>query len=94
VTRDPSDYTAPADLKDSTFLNRPAITSQADDLHVPVADFLADVMVHEFAHRDGGGMSEPEAFRAGTQFARTLEGGDGPIAQLSEATLADYGDDA
>lgn len=81
----------PDDLVGTSFLNRPGINQRAKELGVPTADFLADVMVHEFKHRDGW-HDEPDAFAAGTAFARTLEGGDGPIAQLSEATLADYGD--
>jgi hypothetical protein len=74
-----------------TFLNVHAIEYEARRLRVPCADFLADVLVHEFTHDDGG-QGEPEAYAAGTAFARKLPASDAPIAKLSEDILKDWQD--
>ena len=79
----------PEAITDHTFLNRPEITAKAEEMGVPVADFLADVLIHEFAHRDTGA-SEPEAFEAGTRFALKLPAYDKPVADLSEQIAAGY----
>lgn len=65
-----------------TFINVPGIRATAKRLKVPAADFLADVMVHEFAH-DAGARTEPPAFAAGTAFALKLPPSDAPIARES-----------
>ncbi len=70
----------PHSLRYTTWLNRGAIADKATDLGVPVDDFLADVIVHEFNHITGG--DEPEAYNAGTQFADKL--GDETIAEFSQ----------
>ncbi len=70
----------PADL---TFINRPATENAASVLLVPVADMLADILVHEFAHEENG-TSEAAAFRASTAFARKL--GNGAVTWLSQET--------
>lgn len=82
---DPNFPPPPAATKHATFLNRPNIEMKAEDMRVPVADFLADVLVHEFTHNQG--QKEPAAFEAGTRFARKLPASDAPIAQLSQDTL-------
>jgi len=83
ITLDADSADAPDDLRLSTFLNRPDIIYRAGKLGVSVEDFTADVLVHEFTHRDQAA-DEPTAFEAGTKFGREL--GSWPIAQLSEDT--------
>jgi hypothetical protein len=73
-----------------TWLNRPAIEEKAQEMGVPVKDFLADVLVHEYTHHDEdlilGHSTEASAFAAGTQFARRLGAADLPIVRLSAET--------
>jgi hypothetical protein len=76
-------------VKYATFLYRPLVNWKADDMGVPVPDFLADVLVHEFAHRDADA-DEPEAFEAGTEFGEKLPASDKPIADLSQAIADAY----
>lgn len=68
-----------------TWLNKPAIEDKAKEMGVNVADFLASVIVHEFAH-DEGVLTEKPAFAISTAFARKLGPQDEPIAVLSAAT--------
>lgn len=80
----------PPDLIHVTWLNKPDIEHAASEvLSVPVAEFLADVLVHEFKHRDERS-GEKEAFAAGTQFAYTM--GNAAIAEFSEETAATVDD--
>jgi hypothetical protein len=72
-------------LNHVTIINRPNIEYKARELGVPVAKLAADILVHEFAHRDKQA-DEPQAFKASTRFGRQLEHGDGPITKLSEET--------
>jgi hypothetical protein len=66
-----------------TFLNKPAIEKEARELKVPVAQFLAAILVHEFTH-DEKGPDEQEAFAAGSAFARKMHSPE--IYLLSEET--------
>jgi len=50
-----------------TFLYVPYITEIADEKGMPVSEFTADVLAHEFTHYKGG--SEWPAFREGARFA-------------------------
>lgn len=71
------------DVYRTTWLNVPMIENKArDDLKVPVAHFAADVLVHEFNHREGG--DESDAFKAGTAFAQKM--GDPSVASFSRET--------
>ena len=57
-------------LAHSTWLNKPNIEKKAGEMDVPLDEWLATVVVHEFKHESGYG--EPEAFAAGTAFARRI----------------------
>jgi len=63
------------------FLNKAAIEAKAEKLGVPVANFTADMIVHEFKHHQGYG--EQAAYAAGAEFAREM--GEPKIARYSEA---------
>jgi hypothetical protein len=52
------------------WVNKPMIENQARELHVPVDQFTAFILAHEFRHHDGG--EEPAAYAQGTAFAREL----------------------
>lgn len=72
-----------------TYINVSDIRRWANENHVPMQYFTADVLVHEFRHtsQTGGESSEAEipAFRAGSAFARELPDPYGArIARLSD----------
>lgn len=53
-----------------TYLNLPYIRKIAAEKNMPLAEFTADVLAHEFKHyEDGGAGGEPPAFAEGTRFA-------------------------
>lgn len=81
---------SPTDAIHRTWLNRPAIEAAANmKLHVSAVKFLADILVHEFAHRYQR-VGEKEAFKASTAFALAM--GSKPIAKLSQDTYATFGE--
>lgn len=80
MTIRPDDEHPDVPLQGNIWLSKPNIERQALEMGVPVELFAADVLVHEFKHHDGYG--EPEAYDAGTAFARTM--GVPQLIQLSE----------
>lgn len=82
----------PLSGKAVTWLNPRNIENQAEELNVPVTEFAANVLVHEFAHVEGA--DERDAFAESTSFG--LLQGQPAIAALSERTAAhlldEYGD--
>jgi hypothetical protein len=77
-----------ATVDNKSFLNPGMIKNQARVLHVPVDDFTADVLVHEYTHASSypaPNLDERHAFAAGTRFAKKLPAAwAGPIARYSE----------
>jgi hypothetical protein len=73
---------APVSVAGDTWLNRPYLNAQADEMHLDRVRVLAYTIAHEFNHHEGG--REPTAYTAGTEFAQKM--GDRGVAQLSELT--------
>jgi hypothetical protein len=55
----------------NTWLNRPYINAEAASYDVSPVKYAADILVHEFAHREDYA-EEPEAYDAGIEFARKM----------------------
>jgi len=65
----------PRDKRD-TILGKDALREDAAGLGVPVTDYTASVLVHEFQHHDDGLDTEVTAYRASVRFDRRLPPGD------------------
>jgi hypothetical protein len=52
------------------WLTKQQIVDEARELDVPVEQFTAFILAHEFRHHDGG--EEPSAYAQGTAFARKM----------------------
>lgn len=83
LTLVPVDKNRPGPLSNQTWLNYPAIMSQARRSHLDPARLAATVLVHEWTHRKGH-TDEAPAYAAGAKFARLM--GDERLAQNQEQT--------
>lgn len=70
-----------------TWLNRPDIESEAHELNVSFAEFLAMILVHEFQHRKDDA-DELEAFDTDIGFSRKLHSD--VLVNFSEETRSVY----
>lgn len=70
----------------NTWLNRPYINDEAEQHGVSPVKYAADILVHEFAHREDYA-DEPAAYDAGIAFARKM--GEPVIAMAQTKTKAE-----
>lgn len=62
--------------KRGTILDKDALSEDAAVLDVPVTDYTASVLVHEFQHHSDGLDTEVTAYQASVRFDRKLPPGD------------------
>jgi hypothetical protein len=66
-----------------TWLNRPYIKAEAASYDVSPVKYAADILVHEFSHREDR-TQEPEAYDAGIEFAKKM--GEPAIVAAQQST--------
>jgi|ERR1700691_237633 len=75
----------PPVLRGKTWINRANVNHDAEGNHVDTVRYLAYILAHEFAHKQGE-YTEPPAYAAGRAFAVKM--GDPAIVQMSDEVLA------